>query len=143
MKRLVVQRNSITKRGIFGMLLLLADGELTPLCHTLEPSPNYYLFSSPTKSWYPAIDPSIYPLIVNYSPKFRKKLPLLCCVDNRSGIRIHSGNTQDDTTGCILVGVSRRDFSLVASKVALDYVMNVIKAYGISEICVDSSYVTL
>lgn len=143
MKRLLLQRNSITKRGVFGMLLLHAHGELTPLCHTLEPSPNYYLFSSLTKSWFPAIEPSTYPLIVDYSPKFRKKLPLLCRVNHRSGIRIHAGNTQDDTTGCILVGVSRHEFSLVASKIALDYVLNIIKAYDITEIQIDSSYVTL
>jgi hypothetical protein len=45
-----------------------------------------------------------YPVIVTYSPKFKRKLPLIVDVKHFSGIRIHSGNSAKDTAGCILVG---------------------------------------
>ncbi len=48
-----------------------------------------------------------YGLTVNYSPKFRRRLPRLLDVPDFEGILIHRGNTADDTSGCILVGENR------------------------------------
>lgn len=45
-----------------------------------------------------------YNVVLSYSPKFKKILPLVENVKGFSGIRIHQGNTADDTEGCILVG---------------------------------------
>lgn len=41
---------------------------------------------------------------LTWSPKFGTKLPLLCDVKGRRGIRIHAGNSYRDTSGCILLG---------------------------------------
>ena len=46
----------------------------------------------------------IYRVQVTRSPKFQRLLPEICQVPNRSGIRIHAGNTAKDSAGCILVG---------------------------------------
>lgn len=133
MSRLVLHRNSITKQGIFGQLYLVDNDSLFPLCVTLEPSPNYYLFGCSSKTFFPSVEPALYALNVTFSPRFRKKLPLLS-VNGRIGIRIHAGNTQDDTSGCILVGTSIVGFTLRASQLALNHVLSVIKAYKVDSI---------
>lgn len=48
----------------------------------------------------------LYDLDLTYSPKFKKELPLVhnTLVQENRGIRIHAGNTVDDTEGCILIG---------------------------------------
>lgn len=45
-----------------------------------------------------------YEIKVTYSPKFKRELPLLLNVPHFEGIRIHRGNTHNDSSGCILVG---------------------------------------
>lgn len=45
-----------------------------------------------------------YEIDVTYSPKFKRELPILLNVPSFEGIRIHRGNTNKDTSGCILVG---------------------------------------
>jgi hypothetical protein len=45
-------------------------------------------------------------------------MPLLLGVPNFQGIRIHPGNTEDDTEGCILVGQDERDGAIFRSRLA-------------------------
>lgn len=45
-----------------------------------------------------------YQVIVNYSPKLGRRLPLLLKVPGFEGIRIHAGKNYKWTEGCILVG---------------------------------------
>ena len=47
-----------------------------------------------------------YKVILSMSSKFKKILPLLLNVPQFDGIRIHSGNTDEDSSGCILVGIN-------------------------------------
>lgn len=64
-----------------------------------------------------AIPIGIYKCILNYSPKFKKVMPLLLNVKGYSGIRIHSGNTDKETLGCILVGENKVVGKVINSRV--------------------------
>ena len=47
--------------------------------------------------------PLCYPVKVTRSPKFRRLLPLVSNVPQRSGIRFHRGTRPEHSTGCILL----------------------------------------
>lgn len=66
-----------------------------------------------------AIPAGEYDVIVSYSNRFKCPLPLLQKVPNFTGVRIHAGNTDADTEGCILVGLTRGEESVGASRAAL------------------------
>lgn len=67
-----------------------------------------------------AIPPSRYRVVLTFSNRFQRILPLLQDVPNYTGVRIHSGNTAADTEGCILVGQERGPTTVMRSRAALN-----------------------
>ena len=75
-------------------------------CFTLEDKERLVKIKSET-----AIPKGNYKVIINKSNRFKRLLPLLLNVSNFEGVRIHPGNTNHDTEGCILVGRTKsKDF---------------------------------
>lgn len=54
-----------------------------------------------------AIPYGTYEVDVTYSPKFKRELPILLNVPHFEGIRIHRGNTPNDTEGCLIPGENK------------------------------------
>lgn len=59
-----------------------------------------------------------YEVGISYSNRFKKLMPIVFNVPGFSGIRIHSGNTEEDTEGCPLVGLSRSTDAVLQSRIA-------------------------
>jgi hypothetical protein len=51
-----------------------------------------------------AIPAGQYRITLEYSPRFKRRMPYLHDVPHFLGILIHSGNTETDSAGCIIVG---------------------------------------
>lgn len=56
-----------------------------------------------------AVPTGSYEVILNWSDRFKKQLPLLLRVPGWEGVRIHSGNFPHQTEGCILLGKTKLD----------------------------------
>ena len=57
-----------------------------------------------------------YRVLITRSPKFKRELPEILDVHNFTSIRMHAGNSTDDTAGCILVGENKIKGHLVRSR---------------------------
>lgn len=131
MSKLVVLRSRSSEWGTFGHLYIdCPDGTRHLVCSTLEPLNCDGEFMHGLKF-------GDYRLSMTFSPKFRRNLPLISA-KGRDGIRIHAGNTFEDTTGCILVGVYASKTRLYNSRCALRYVLDLIKEFKIDSLSIMS-----
>lgn len=67
-----------------------------------------------------AIPTGLYKIIITMSPHFGRPLPLIVNVPGFDGVRIHPGNTTDDTEGCLLVGQTRTEDTIGESRAAFN-----------------------
>jgi len=80
-----------------------------------------------------AIPYGTYEVIINYSQRFKKPMPLLLNVPNFEGIRIHPGNVAADTAGCILVGQTKSEDFVGVSKLAFGLLLDDLKSAALIE----------
>lgn len=100
--QITIKRLHKTDKSTIGELLI--DGIFE--CYTLEDIERPVKIKAET-----AISKGTYKVIINQSNRFKRLMPLLLNVPNFEGVRIHAGNTNHDTEGCILVGRTRsKDF---------------------------------
>ena len=74
-----------------------------------------------------AIPAGKYEVVITYSNRFKKYLPLLLNVPGYEGIRIHPGNSVVDTHGCILPGINNIKGKVTKSKETTELLISKIK----------------
>ena len=102
----------LTRTNISTIGELFVDGKFE--CYTLEDVERQIKIKNET-----AIPKGKYKVVINMSNRFKKLMPQILNVPNFEGVRIHPGNTNHDTEGCILVGTTR----------SIDFIGNSRKAY--------------
>lgn len=117
-------RKSFSENSTIGDLLV--DGHYE--CYSLEDKVRPVKIKGMT-----AIPAGAYEVVINYSQRFGKLLPLLLNVPNFDGIRIHAGNTHLDTEGCILVGKSKHIDFIGESREAFEALFNKLQAASFRE----------
>lgn len=109
--KLIVERKWFTGKSTCGELFVEGIFE----CFTLEDVVRVVKIPKET-----AIPTGTYKVIIDKSDRFKRLMPHILDVPGFTGIRIHPGNTDSETEGCLLVG-RKRDFDIVTeSKVAFD-----------------------
>lgn len=115
--RLVVVRRWFTDEETLGRLSI--NGRF--FCYTLEDEIRQEKVKAET-----AIPYGRYSVALTFSPKFGKVMPLIQNVPGFDGIRIHPGNTEKDTAGCLLVGFGKQGQRLTESKQAYDQLFQIL-----------------
>lgn len=70
-----------------------------------------------------------YKVIVNYSNKFKKLMPLLINVKGYEGVRIHNGSFASDSYGCVLIGKKVKENFINQSRDTFSQFMNKLQGY--------------
>lgn len=117
---LLLERLYFTDRSTIGELSIDAD----KVCYTLEDTCRANGIKIAGKTAIPA---GRYEVIVNWSDRFKRPMPLLLNVPGFDGVRIHTGNTELDVAGCIALGMRHEEDRLFDSRKAWDLVWPVIR----------------
>ena len=107
-----LQRTTLSGKSTIGTLAVNGRFE----CYTLEDTVRPKKIPGIT-----AIPAGEYEVIINFSERFRRMLPLLLNVPQFEGVRIHTGNTPADTEGCILVGQRQDTDRILCSKLEFEH----------------------
>jgi hypothetical protein len=101
--KITVKRQECGRKSTLGRLLV--DG--VDFCFCIEDQDRQLEVNPDAKIMHETCIPrGTYNVIITWSNRFNKELPLLVGVPNFEGVRIHPGNTNSDTSGCILPATS-------------------------------------
>ena len=67
-----------------------------------------------------AIPAGRYRVVIDWSNRFQRMMPHILDVEQFDGIRMHAGNTAEDTDGCPLVGVTKGANTIGQSRMAFE-----------------------
>ncbi len=136
---LVVKRTTFTAKSTMGELWI--DGlffcyTLEDTCRGLKQTDSLEEIRRKKLPGITAIPSGRYQLILNYSNRFKKIMPLLVNVPGFEGVRIHAGNKAEDTEGCLLLGMEKSVDSVLKSRAAFNRLIQVISAVAVLEIVI-------
>lgn len=115
---IIVNRKYFSDKETIGELYI--NGKF--FCYTLEDEIREIKVKDET-----AIPYGTYPVTLSYSPRFGKIMMRINNVPNFSGILIHVGNDEKDTSGCLLVGFNRTETTITQSTLAYNALYTVVE----------------
>jgi hypothetical protein len=119
-----VKRTDFSEQSTIGEMQV--DGQFE--CYTLEDKVRPVKIAGKT-----AIPAGRYGVIIDFSQRFQRQLPLLLNVPSFEGVRIHPGNTSENTEGCILVGKTKEENFVGQSRLAFDPLFEKLKTASRTE----------
>lgn len=117
--KLLLERNELLQDGTRGNFYI----DNVFFCFSMEDVDGHLESGGVKVPGETAIPRGTYRVIIDYSNRFNREMPHVLDVPGFSGVRIHNGNTQDDTEGCVLLG-SAKGLVKTKSGVMKDGVLN-------------------
>jgi len=122
-------RFELGKDYTIGSLHIVDDVDETPFCFTLEDRDRHLETGGKKVDKETAIPLGVYTVRMGESPHFGH-VPFVLDVPQFTDIRIHAGNTAENTEGCILVGDSWIPGFVTNSRATLAKLINRIELAG-------------
>lgn len=97
---LLLVRDTFNEHETLGKLFV--DGEF--LCDVLEDADRKLDEGGTKIKGVTAIPAGTYDVTIDMSTRFKREMPHILDVPGFEGVRIHTGNTDEDTEGCLIVG---------------------------------------
>lgn len=119
-----VKRTDFSEQSTIGEMQVNGQFE----CYTLEDKVRPVKIAGKT-----AIPAGRYGVFIDFSQRFQRQLPLLLNVPDFEGVRIHPGNTSENTEGCILVGKTKEENFIGQSRPAFDQLFEKLKTASRTE----------
>lgn len=126
-----IKVNRIARKGGYTIGRLFINNEY--FCDTLEDTDRWLKSTMSVegilykkRKGITAIPTGKYDVILTFSPRFKRVLPLLLGVKGYEGVRIHAGNSAEDTEGCLLVGENKVKGQVINSRATLERLMSVL-----------------
>ena len=141
MTNILLIRDTFSEQTTVGKLYI--NGEF--FCYTLEDTVRAYGIKVPR---YTAIPEGEYNVKLSESHRFKRLMPMIYTEDNEyeikaggigfKGVRMHGGNTHEDTEGCVLVAHNRVDDKTIQGSAEKDLVAE-LKPYSEIKLTVKNS----
>lgn len=126
-----IKVNRIARKGGYTIGRLFINNEY--FCDTLEDTDRWLKSTmsvneilAKKRKGITAIPTGKYDVILTFSPRFKRVLPLLLNVPGYQYIRVHNGNRPDSTEGCLLVGENKVKGQVINSRATLEKLMSVL-----------------
>lgn len=123
--KLTIKRKVFTETTTTGTLYR----DKIRLCDTLEDKDRYLEIHGENAkiSSKTAIPRGTYELTINWSNRFKKYMIAVLDVPYFQGVRLHAGNTHENTDGCPLLGDAIDEWTVVNSKVRTQEVFDLVE----------------
>ena len=98
----------------YTMGLLFIDGFY--FCDTIEDKFRGNDLSKTKVAGETCIPYGVYDVKITYSPKYKKNMPQILDVPYFTGVRVHSGNSAKDSSGCVICGIKSKNGEVLESR---------------------------